>query len=520
MDPINGNTASLDDRMNSTIGFMDELDKQREKESGMAAMRNTPEVKRRLIEREKEHGKEDCLKYILGKVYCDSIPDNVALPTKDLDKEVSDFVAKRTDGKDCLFYVKEAIKKENNPILKNIYESVNALVNQKYFESEMNLDKVNPDELGFVRTPELKESLDKVIKDNDLDGLAEVIKDNVKTSVSTEIEAAKKEKDSRMQLEDELANRADVTTPTDVNTALESANLFKGTTLYQPSLFEGIMINKFAGVNNAQIKPYAESSDEELITEGAFAAIKDYFKTKKEADAKASVVTSNANFTKWLDRIYRKAYGIYRSSIMTMNFKVLGDQFSKMISDKELFNPNASVVMIDLKTWAEQTDTNVKLNKVALENGGKPVPPADNYPGKRYTYGEALEQNRKSVSAVQKEFDDPKIKQFIEKYGKMAANAGNKCGTSAQVAKVYDIVSYLALSEINMIFAHVTYVRLFTTFAKDVIDYGSKRTLKESAFEEATREYTMFNVAKALTLESFDIESVKTIANNYASGKY
>ena len=44
-----------------------------------------------------------------------------------------------------------------------------------------------------------------------------------------------------------------------------------------------------------------------------------------------------------------------------------------------------------------------------------------------------------------------------------------------------------------------------------------RKAIKESAYEEAVKEYTMYNVAKALCLEKFDYNEVRDIASEYAS---
>lgn len=522
MDPIMVNSTPE----TNTISFMDELDKHENYKKGIEDLKNTPEAKRRILEREKECGKNDCLKYIIGKVYSDSIPSDDVFPTEDLDQVVSKFARQRleqmgkpcSDENDCLFYVKEALKKHNDPGLRGLVESVNQLIDRMYFEKSVNLDKVTPEELGFVRTGEVTNTLDDLITNNNLDSLAQVIKDNVKNSVTSEIDAAKREKEDRDGVENELMNNPSVTTDSDINAAVESANMFNLGKIYQPSLFEGIMISKFNALEDAVLPMFDEST---VYTEGILDGLKNYFKTKKAADAKATLIATSNSFNKWLDKEYRAIYGYYKSNINVVNMPKMLSLYKEALTHEECVNPRSVIRVIDCKKSEKAYQDIMDKNKVALTNYKNPgVPCPNSYYATNIAMKDFPEEVNAALDKIHKAMDHPKLKEFIDTYGKLAVDTAKNAGTSKEVEMVFNKVSYMAYCELNIYYIYMSFINSFIAFAKKVISYTTKETLKESAYEEAVREFTMFNVAKALHLESFDLHELKNLANAYASGKY
>lgn len=523
MDPIMAN--SVPETNGSSLSFMDELDKHEKFKKGMEDLQNTPEAKRRILEREKECGKNDCLKYIIGRVYADSLPTEDALAPEDLDQAVSKFAQQRLnsmgktcdDNNDCLFYVKEALKKHNDSGLRGLYEAVNQLIDRMYFEKSVNLDKTTPEELGFIRTGEVENSLDNVIRENNLDSLAEVIKDNVKNSVTSEIDAAKREKEDRTALEDSLKNDDSVTTNTDIQAAVESANMFNSGKIYQPSLFEGIMIGKFNALENVQLSMFDEST---LYTEGILDGLKNYFKAKKAANAKATLIATSNSFNKWLDKEYRTIYGYYKSNINVVNMQKLISLYKEALTHEDCVNPNAAIRVIDCAKSEQMYQKVIDRNKAALQNYKNPGDPCPNsYVGINIAMKDFPSEVEKAIAKLHKAFDHPDLKGFIDNYGKLAVDVAKGAGTTKEVESTFNKVSYMAYAELNIYYIFISFVNSFINYGKKVVAYTTKETLKESAYDESVREFTMYNVAKALHLESFDLHEVKDIANDYASGK-
>lgn len=522
MDPIM-NTNSLDSRMNNTLSFMDAINKEEGLQKELDAFRNTPEAKIRKIEHEKECGKNHCLKHILGRVYGDSIPTSEPIPQEDLDRAVEKFARKRLekmgrpcDDNECLFYVKEAIKRNPDSPLNNIYEAVSRYIDDMYIEKEMNINDVKPDDLGFNRTAEVDDKMDSIIRDNNLDSLSEVIKTNVKDSVAAEIDAAKREKEDRMDLENSLSLNPEVSSEDDIKAAVESVNMFNNKLIYQPSLFEGIMISKFNAVEKADV-PMFEAT-EEIMTEGVISAIKDFFKTKAAADAKGTIVASSTNFNKWLDRNYREVYSAYRSIVLSINMDQLVKGYNEALTHSDVINAKQVIKVPDIERTEKYYNDVMAKNKENLDNyKNYGVQPESGFIAVNLSMADFVDEVKKANTKVHTAFDKPKLKEFIDKYGKMAVNKSNGAGTSKEVNATFNKVCYMACCELDILWMYISVINTFTGFAKNVIRHVSKQTLKESAYEEAVKEYTLYNVAKALRLESFSMNEVKDIANEYAA---
>ena len=524
MDPVMTNASGETDGMNKTLSFMDELDKEDSFQKELQKMKNTPEAKLRMVSAEKDFGKDDCMKYILGRVYNDSIPVDEVISPKDLDDTVTKFARKRLekmgkpcDKNECLFYVKEAIKRNPNSPFANVYESVSRFIDEMYLEAELNINDAKPEDLGFKRTPDIENSMDDVIRNNNLDGLAEAIKDNVKNSVSAEVDAAKKEKEDRMDLENSMASDSSLNSEQSVSAAIESAMAFTEKSVYQPSLFEGIMIGKFNEMNNIPHGIY-ESSVDDMFTEGVLSAIKDYFKIKKAASVKATIIKSSDTFNRWLDNKYRTQYAKFKTSVLPIDFKSLYKMYNEAISNKEFINENATVKVIDVNKGKQKFDDLKKLNSDNLGNykiDAAPFP--ESYPAVTVKFIDYPKEVDKALKILHGEFDNPKLKKFIDTYGKMAVDKSKDAQKDRDVEYTFNKVCAMVLCDVN-IYNMCAYVVLsFVQHAKNVIDFVSRRAMKESAYEEAVKEYTMYNVAKALCLEKFDYNEVRDIASEYAS---
>ena len=89
----------------------------------------------------------------------------------------------------------------------------------------------------------IEKKIDITTQDLELDDLSQIIANNVKSTAAAEITRAKREKDNAKALESELANDLSITSESAIDFALELRGL-KDKQVFQPSLFEGIMIGK------------------------------------------------------------------------------------------------------------------------------------------------------------------------------------------------------------------------------------------------------------------------------------
>jgi SpoVK/Ycf46/Vps4 family AAA+-type ATPase len=103
------------------------------------------------------------------------------------------------------------------------------------------------------------DGIDKITKKLEFDDIADIIHDNVQKAVQGEVDKAKREDDYNQKIEDSLVNDPSVIDDTSMESAMGKMNVVKQPTIYQPSLFEAIMLG-----NKTQ---FQESAMDEVFTE-------------------------------------------------------------------------------------------------------------------------------------------------------------------------------------------------------------------------------------------------------------
>lgn len=268
--------TELEQREDKMLSFIDEVDKYRQSKLAEDKWKNTPKFKLKEIARRKEDAEGVCLDKIFCKIYKDALPlepDYKACHSSELDNEICDFLQKRNPN-GISFYVKETIKRGSTPA-KRIMESVQKLVNDFYYEAEMDLDNFSIDDSEFdPNSDENSKKLEEINNNMEFDEISEVIKNNVKRTTMNEIQKAKDEKERLDQLENELTANPDITSESAINKELMKHGYLDEKRNYQPSLFNGIMINK-----SNIIKESCPDMDQEHRQKLAFVeSVKEYTK--------------------------------------------------------------------------------------------------------------------------------------------------------------------------------------------------------------------------------------------------
>lgn len=232
--------------MNETkvLSFIDQIEAERQSKIQDADLKNSMEYKFRCLNKAKDECKKHCLSKIFEKFYLNAIPLNDEYKTAccdDIKSDIPGFVKSR-GHEDLAYYVGEAMRKGSEPA-KKIMNAVEAVVNDSFKDKEMNIKDYNASDLVFKMDDELAKKIDVVSQDLELDDLSQIISDNVKSTAAAEIRRAKREKEEAKAVEAELANDLSVTNESAINNALELRGM-KDRKVFQPSLFEGIMIGK------------------------------------------------------------------------------------------------------------------------------------------------------------------------------------------------------------------------------------------------------------------------------------
>lgn len=247
---------------NPVISFMDDLDKEDSYNKDINDIRNSHNIKLRILDKCKEDAKQQCMDRIIGNIYKDAIPFNdeykAAYPDE-MQNDFKDFINRQANPNDYLWYIKECLKR-NNQFMTRMQEAVDEIITNHYADKELNIDQVNPDDLVFKADDNLLRKIDVVGKELGSDDISYAIKDNVKQAVLSEINRAKAEKSELKNLENELANDNTVTTPAAVESAL-SISRFGKDRFYTPTLFESMVIYSYNNLKKEEANGTYESKN-------------------------------------------------------------------------------------------------------------------------------------------------------------------------------------------------------------------------------------------------------------------
>ena len=502
---------------NPVINFIDEVNKQNTLSNSYDAINNDPNIKLRRLGETKQQGKELCMYSILSRLCSNSIPEinGRIANTPDLDKVVRDYVARRTNGQNIDFYVKEAIKRnpKNTEAIKNIYESVNKIVDNMYIEKELHPETITDEDYSFSLTPEVDDKLTAVIRDNNLDSLSDVIKDNVRNNAITEVELAKKEREDRLALEEELMNDDSITT----ESALEEALRVRGLNerkFYTPSLFEAVMNSKFKEMPVLEsIGDIEYECESEYLTEGVLKNIVNKFTGNTEEAAKAAIEKNHTQFLATIEKMYTGVYSQYRSKVSPINTDLISKSIKKIMSDSRVGNVTfkSKVNMSEVKEAVSKYKENTKTLFAAKKLAKFDVPKNK----KAYSANDAVSEMITVVGALDTYFAKPDVKSFVNKASAFVTGKASKCDNAKDVNVTYKLAIEYYMAELSYYAQGIEFVASVSEFAKKLMSKYSNDAVKEAAFDNAIVEYTMLNISKALYLESFGLMDLPKVIRSY-----
>lgn len=235
----------MSQRRDEMIDFIDEVNKTIHNRDVAKELSNTPKAKRNILNGVKSQAKEVCLDKIFNKIYKDALPINPEykeINNDDLDKEFRGFIQYKAP-KGLEYYVRESIKK-GNKTGKVLMESVDKLINNIFFETGLNLNDIDVDDIKFdEESPEFNKGITEITDKMGTEEISEIIKDNVKQAALNDITRQKERDDEIKTMVDNLKNDPTVTTEAVLDRKLTLAGITSKRN-YTPTLFEGIMVNK------------------------------------------------------------------------------------------------------------------------------------------------------------------------------------------------------------------------------------------------------------------------------------
>lgn len=224
------------------FAFMESVEEDRRIHEDDMKFMNSPEMKMRRLNDEKEKGRKYCIHKILSAMYKNALPlsnDYKVAYGTDLDDEIHNFMSDNPMERD--YYVTDTYS--NSPVMQKINRNVERLIDEKFEEVENNLEDTKAEDIKFTPDDELNENLQKITDDMGVEDVTNAIASNVQTVAKNEIERAKQEKETRANIEKQLANDLSITTKEAVDEYLELHDLVEKKD-FKPRLFQGIMIGK------------------------------------------------------------------------------------------------------------------------------------------------------------------------------------------------------------------------------------------------------------------------------------
>lgn len=511
------------------LSFLKNIERDDSLKSAEEAFRNNPDIKLRKLQETKKSGKEQCLYYILTTLCKNSVPDmGDIMPVRpnvlpDLDNVVGKFIDAKTDGKGATFYVHEALKKNPNHCMKRVVESVDALIKNRYFEKELDPKSIEDEDYEFTITPEIEDKLKKVIQDNNMDDLADVIKTNVRTDAIDEVSAAKKEKEERMKLEEELMSDDSITSESAIEEALKSRS-FSDVKVYQPSLLKGILINSFNNAENVGgTKKDCVSDSHPGFTRSSILSIvpEDLF-NDVEGGKDSAIKQCNLILVDYIAAECKDAIDRYLSSVNPVDLESVPNKLSSALNNG-CINTDQMVSILDLRQYHSDIKEFGDAIREYLKNGGE-VPECPSLKTTEVsiasipTVFEETMRSMNSVCSVVKDVETYTLTSTKHAEKICASRSDDVSGIDA-VITVYDSVLKIALGNLEWFQACMDNIIQMVSYTGEAIECAKSISPQTKAFSEAVAEYTVWNVVKALKLESMSLQDINNLATEYATNK-
>ena len=449
------------------LSFMDDIDKKSDLERERDEIRHSLDGKLKFLDKCKQDAKDQCIDKIFAKLYNDATPlnDEYKVAYKDdLDTGFRDFIGSKSD-KGMDYYIREAIKR--SPFTKRVIEAVDTMIEDEYKDKEINIDNIDPEDLVFKSSDDTTKKLEVISRDLSGDDISEQIRNQVKQTALSEIRRAKEEKEGLKRMEDELAKDPSINSQEAIESALELRGV-KDIRFYTPSLFEGVMINKY----NHILKDIESGNYVDAPLYGAMESFREEYANLYSESVKEAIMKKVSPVIKKIKEVKAKII----NKIKALKNKANKDKKSSAnlnesdegkIDDYEL-----QIIEFEKEFNNKLMDLAAKAVKVCKDAGINPY--NDDY------------------------LNNPEVKVKVDKLAEEAAKLGEECAT--EIDKLVNLINKES------------------GFFEDTDNLHGfdNDSLMDHAFIEAVKEYTALSMLKALKLESFKHRDVEELAEAYA----
>lgn len=234
--------------------FMNQLDKAESFSKQRDALKNSSEYKLRRIDATQKALTNNIVEEVIVDLYGKSVKDtSYDGSLHDLRQELDEFMAKQNTGKDAVWYVQEAIKKNGKDcIASQIYETASNISKKFADDKRKQVSEINIDNLEYEADKEVWNNINDISSNMDFDEVSNSIRQNVADTIQKEVERVNNENDFNDKLQSDLENNEDVNTESAIDKAVSKAYA-KMPKVYQPSLMEAIMTSKLRENENCDV---------------------------------------------------------------------------------------------------------------------------------------------------------------------------------------------------------------------------------------------------------------------------
>ena len=219
----------------------------KEKEAFLNKKNESRSGKLNKITTESQNAKDELAKAICFNIYFESLPLGPEYKTANRNELMKEFTEAVSSLDNRGFY--NNLKSNKSLFCKRLTDAIDTYVERTATDFCLNINDISYNDIKFESVDELDSGdgenvISVVSRDLNADNVSDVVSDNVKKIIVSEITRAKESKEKMKEIEKELANDIKVDSEEKVEEAVSAKMNRFGQKKFTPSLFEAIMINK------------------------------------------------------------------------------------------------------------------------------------------------------------------------------------------------------------------------------------------------------------------------------------
>lgn len=255
---------SIETRFDTVNRFINSLEEEKRIKQCKDQSTNDIGMKLMKLRNEKLKYRDNIAVDIIARLYVKSLPldhEYVDGHHDVLKDDMKNFINHKGGFK----YITDAQSRTNSKLLKSIIEAAEQISNDHYTKPSNNISEINIKDLDYDMDED-DEKIEKITDSLEFDEISIIIKDNVKNTILDEIEKSQREEDASKKIQEELNVDDGITTESAITKEI-SRRTFNHDKIYQPSLFEAIMIGKSKYVTESVLEQDRDAVFTESIRE-------------------------------------------------------------------------------------------------------------------------------------------------------------------------------------------------------------------------------------------------------------